>query len=84
MNKLIGLVQVLCGIGLYIFGVTIGLSWLAFCFGTVIVGILLLIFAPYVLLLPFTFGFVPGNAFIISGINRMNNANAMNNNLDGL
>jgi len=30
-----------------------GIAWLAFCFGSVIIGILLLFFAPQILLLPF-------------------------------
>lgn len=49
----IGILQVLWGTALLITGAIAGVAWLAFCFGSVIIGVLLLIFAPDILLLPF-------------------------------
>jgi hypothetical protein len=44
------------------------MAWLAFCFGTVLFGILLLIFAPYLLLAPLALG-VPGTAIFVRVLN---------------
>jgi len=56
-NKLIGVILVIAAISLEI-------SWLAFCFGSVVVGLLLLIFAPGILLLPFNVLFAMGMVFL--------------------
>ncbi|MDR2635394.1 MAG: hypothetical protein LBC08_01040 [Campylobacteraceae bacterium] len=40
------------GIALIIFGICLEISWLGICFGSIILGIVLLLFAPHVLLLP--------------------------------
>lgn len=47
-----------------------GIAWLGFCFGSVIIGVLLLIFAPQILLLPF---FVAGHgiSLIQNGTNNI-------------
>jgi len=37
---------------LFLISVALTISWLVFCFGSVIIGVLLLIFAPDVFLLP--------------------------------
>ncbi|WP_141831572.1 hypothetical protein [Herbaspirillum sp. SJZ107] len=52
MDKLVGLVFLLCGLGLLCAAVAAEIAWLGFFFGTVIVGIGLLFFAPALLLLP--------------------------------
>lgn len=67
MRTLIGLLSLLGG--LVIWGVAISalVSWLVFCFGSVIIGILLLIFAPYVLLAPLAIG-TPGTALLVYGM----------------
>lgn len=57
------------GIGVYVASFMVGFSWLAFCFGSILVGILLLIFAPHILLAPFSFGVVLGNAMLLKGKN---------------
>lgn len=59
---------VLAGVGVYVLAAIIGVSWLALCFGTVIVGVMLLIFAPGLLLMPFTIGFTAGTALIAAGV----------------
>lgn len=48
MNKLFGFAFIALGIFLEV-------MWLGFCFGSVVIGILLLIFAPRILFLPFNF-----------------------------
>lgn len=67
MRTLIGLLSLLGG--LVIWGVAISalVSWLVFFFGSVIIGILLLIFAPYVLLAPLAIG-TPGTALLVYGM----------------
>ena len=60
MKKLIGFAIIALGIFLEIL-------WLGVCFGTVVVGIALLIFAPKILFLPFNFFFIIGLAMIGSG-----------------
>jgi hypothetical protein len=47
------ILRIIIGFGLMICGGMAGIAWLGFCFGSVIIGILLLIFAPQILLLPF-------------------------------
>jgi len=51
-------------------GGTAGVAWLAFCFGSVIIGILLLFFAPAILLLPFEVA-IYGIALIKNGANNI-------------
>ena len=45
--------QVLWGIAWIVIGVIVGVSWIAFCFGSVIGVILILVFAPPLLFMPF-------------------------------
>lgn len=47
-------------------GVLLEITWLGLCFGTVIVGIVMLIFAPELLLIPFSIGVTGGIALIAS------------------
>ena len=53
MNKLFGFAFIALGIFLEI-------MWLGFCFGSIIIGILLLIFAPRILFFPFSFFLLVG------------------------
>ena len=66
-NKILGLVFILCGVALIVGGVIAEIAWLAFCFGTVIVGILLLFFMPIILLAPLTFGWAIGIGLFAKG-----------------
>ncbi|MFV0482067.1 MAG: DnaJ domain-containing protein [Campylobacteraceae bacterium] len=43
------------GILLIILGVVLEIMWLGICFGSILLGVILLIFAPYILFLPFTY-----------------------------
>ncbi len=71
MGILIGLGYIVAGLAVYAVAITAVIAWWAFCFGTVIVGILLLIFMPYVLGAPFAI-FLPGTALIYIGWATMN------------
>jgi len=48
------------GAGFIIGGILVEIAWLGICFGTVILGIVLLLFAPEVLFAPFTIGLTSG------------------------
>ena len=61
MKKIIGL-------AIIAFGVFVEITWLGICFGSVIIGILLLIFAPRILFFPFNF-------FLLLGFMIMNGKN---------
>ncbi len=54
------------GLAVIAFGVFLEVMWLGVCFGTIIIGILLLIFAPRILFFPFNFFLIIGLT-IISG-----------------
>lgn len=68
MQFLKGLVVFSMGVGLIVAGVAAQIAWLAFCFGTIVIGILLLIFARHILLLPFLFLCVPGLRVLNNGL----------------
>ncbi len=57
-------IKTILGIGVIALGLFLEVVWLGICFGTVVVGILLLIFAPGVLFFPFNF-------FLIFGLSIM-------------
>lgn len=61
MRKILGFA--LIGLGIFL-----EITWLGICFGSVIIGILLLIFAPRILFFPFNF-------FLVLGIVVMNGKN---------
>ena len=59
--------QVLWGVAWIIIGVIAGVSWIAFCFGSVLGVILILIFAPPLLFMPFGLS-VYGLAILSQGL----------------
>ncbi|MFA0696430.1 hypothetical protein [Vibrio sp. 10N.222.49.C9] len=67
MRTLIGLLSLVGGVCIWGLAISALVSWLVFCFGSVIIGILLLIFAPYVLLAPLAIG-TPGTALFVYGM----------------
>jgi uncharacterized protein len=78
LTRFKGSIQMAGGIGLWILGISLTASWLAFCFGTVVIGIILLLFAPYSLLVPWVMCTVPGTSLIFLGAkNFMYNRNDM-------
>jgi len=58
--------KTILGVGFIIGGILVEIAWLGACFGTVIVGVVLLIVAPSILLAPFNFGLVGGLALMAS------------------
>ena len=72
MDFLSGIFSLIAGFALWIVAITALISWLAFCFGSVIIGILLLIFAPYILLAPLAIA-TPGTALLFQGIDKISN-----------
>ena len=52
------------GLSVIAFGVFLEVMWLGVCFGSIIIGILLLIFAPRILFFPFTFFLLIGLTII--------------------
>lgn len=56
--------RTLFGLAFIALGVFLEVLWLGFCFGSIIVGIILLIFAPGILFFPFNFFLVLGLSII--------------------
>lgn len=56
------------GIAVFIGAIAAQIAWLGICFGTVIIGILLLFLAPMILLFPVNIGFVTGIAIWGAGM----------------
>ncbi|WP_287125540.1 hypothetical protein [Desulfobacter sp.] len=63
-----GLGSLLVGVVILIVGWSLGFAWLGICFGTVIIGILMLIFCPTILFLPFSLFTTPGLSLIALGL----------------
>ena len=52
------------GIAFIALGIFLEVMWLGFCFGSIVIGVLLLIFAPRILFFPFTFFLLVGMRLI--------------------
>ena len=50
----------LLGFAFIVLGIVLEFMWLGFCFGSIIIGILLLVFAPKILFFPFNFFLLVG------------------------
>ena len=72
MRYLIGLSCLVGALAIWAVAISLFLSWLAICFGSVVIGIVLLFVAPYVLLAPLAIG-VPGTALFLYGMGRLAN-----------
>jgi len=59
--------KTILGLAVIALGIFLEVLWLGVCFGTVIIGILLLIFAPSILFLPFNFFLVIGLSIMKGG-----------------
>lgn len=68
MGKVVPILKILVGLTIWAGAISAEISWLAFCFGTVIIGLVLLLFAPPILLMPLMFVGGIGNSFLFSGI----------------
>lgn len=49
------MIKKLFGFAFIIVGIVLEIMWLGFCFGSIVIGILLLLFAPRILFFPFNF-----------------------------
>jgi len=70
-TKVIGTIEVTIGLAIYVLAVSVELSWLAFCFGSIVIGVLLLIFLPVALLAPFAFISIPASNFLFRGLDKV-------------
>lgn len=66
VGYVVGGLCILAGISLWGLAIFALVSWVMFCFGTVIIGLLLLFFAPHLLLFPLAIN-IPGTALISYG-----------------
>jgi len=58
--------KMILGAGFIIGGILVQIAWFGICFGTVILGIILLFVAPEILFAPFMIGLTGGLAFFAS------------------
>ena len=56
--------KLILGLAIIAFGIFVEVMWLGFCFGSIIIGLLLLVFAPSILLFPFNFFLIIGMTII--------------------
>lgn len=63
------IIRLIIGTAFIVGGVIAQVAWLGVCFGTVIIGIILIFVAPGILFFPFTFGLLHGLAIINAGKN---------------
>lgn len=68
MHVIKGTLLIFAGLFFVGLGVFLTASWIAFCFGTVVIGILMLLFAPLILLFPYAVISQPGWSLINRGI----------------
>lgn len=68
LYKLKGLLLILLGMLLVGAGIGLTIAWIIFCFGTVIIGILILLFCAPVFLLPYSVVANPGWKLINNGV----------------
>jgi hypothetical protein len=71
MKKIRALIDILIGLLLMAAGVVVEVMWLSFCFGTIIIGLVLLLRFTPLLFAPFIFMTVGGWRLMKSGINRL-------------
>ena len=64
------IIRFIIGVVFIVGGVIAQAAWFGVCFGTVIIGIMLLFFAPGILLFPFMFGLTWG--LTIMGVGQRN------------
>ena len=67
-KKFLGLVFIISGVVMMVGAVAAQIAWLGLCFGTLIIGVLMLFFAPFLLFAPFTLLFGTGTALWGSGL----------------
>ena len=74
MQKMYGLLLVCVALVIYTTAISIGIAWFAFCFGTFLIGVILLLFAPLLLITPPMFVFSLGHAPMAYGMKLLVNS----------
>jgi hypothetical protein len=77
MGKVVPILKILVGLAIWAGAISAEISWLAVCFGTVVIGLLLLIFARTILLMPLMFIGAIGSNFLFSGIDGLYGRNGV-------
>ncbi|EOZ5445192.1 MULTISPECIES: hypothetical protein [Vibrio] len=72
MSYIIAIFMILAGLGMWGVIISLLLSWWALCFGTVIIGLVMLFLAPHLLLLPLLLSPI-ANGFLMGGFLYWNN-----------
>ena len=67
MFQLKAITKIVAGVALMILAITALIAWVGACFGTVIVGVVMLFLAPSLLWLPYTLIGIPAMALMGSG-----------------
>lgn len=65
------ILNIVVGLAVLVGGGALAITWIIFCFGTVVVGLLLLFLAPWVLFSPLMFSLALGSAMIRDGWSRL-------------
>lgn len=68
-NKLLGILLIACGVAVMAGAIAVELAWLSLCFGTVVIGLLLLLFAAPILITPLMWGLSAGVGLCAAGLN---------------
>lgn len=76
MQIIKGLLKITLGVALMASGIVLEGMWLGFCFGTVIIGIVLLVWFTPILFFPFEVFFLPGWHYLWSGWAELNDPRA--------
>lgn len=69
-QKLKGIVSIIAGLSIWGIGIPLAITWIIFCFGSIIIGILLLTFSPAMLFGPLFMSGAFGLTFITTGTER--------------
>ena len=67
MFQLKAITKIVAGVALMILAITALIAWVSACFGTVIIGVVMLFLAPSLLWFPYTFIGIPAMALMGSG-----------------
>ena len=67
MFQLKAITKIVAGVALMILAITALIAWVGACFGTVIIGVVMLFLAPSLLWLPYTLIGIPAMALMGSG-----------------
>lgn len=67
MNYIVGVLSIVAGLSIWSLAIFALVSWWVFCFGSVVIGLLLLFAAPHILMLPWVIT-GPGTFLFLFGV----------------